>query len=71
MIKRNKDITNKVNFDIDISSYSNLSKVSNDKALVNIRVILSRLGFNKYLIIIRSNNDKFDFYLCKSYNEVN
>ena len=38
---------------------------NNNKTLVNIRVILSRLGFNKRFMIIRSNNSKLELYLYK------
>ena len=54
---------NKFNTYIDINNILNLSKNSNEETLVNIRVTLSRLGFNKRFMIIRSDNSNLDFYL--------
>ena len=59
LLKRTRDIINISVSLIDINNTFNLSKDSNDETLVNIRVILSRQGFNKRFIIIRSNKGKF------------
>ena len=41
-----RDIINEINIYIDINNIPDLSKDSKDETLVNIRVVLSRLGFN-------------------------
>ena len=66
LLERTRDIITKINSYIDINNNTNPSKNSNDETLVNIRVTLPRLGFNKRFIIIRSNKGKLVSYLYKS-----
>ena len=66
LLERTRDIINIINTYIDINNIPKPSKDSNDKTLVNIRVTLPRLGFNKRFMITRSNKGKLGFYLHKS-----
>ena len=52
---------------MDINSNSKPSKESNNENLVNIRLTLPRLGFNKRFKIIYSNEGKLVFYLYIMY----